>query len=117
MRLDVQHKVSSIFEPRLSDQRRLSLLYRNLSEYLEAVSLVAHSCPHPDGQALAVVLEEDLCSLCQECEEYLISGALERREAILSFESRSSTILEEVQQLLKREDAQAAALPRSFRLN
>lgn len=53
----------------------------------------------PSEIAMAAVLEDDLHSLVEECEEYLISGGAVPTEQIRSFETRTVTVLDEISAL------------------
>ena len=79
----------------------LRVIYRNLSQSLELLEAKA-LCPEQTLQfATQIILEEDLRSLLEECEEYLFSGLAPESIPFQSFSSRSFTVLEEVNSLLK----------------
>ena len=83
---------------------RVRQLYPDLSSSYEKLQVVHEHLLLPRDMAIAAVLEDDLLSLIEECEEYLISTGKLKDEQVESFESRSVTVLEEVKNLrfLKR---------------
>ena len=78
----------------------LSGLYKKLSDCLELVEDVFYLEQDQQRLAIAAVLEEDLEDLLEECEEYLIDGRELTLPAFSSFQSRSATVLEEVQEVI-----------------
>lgn len=81
---------------------RLKRIYRKLSEYMDALEYVVIHQDLLHGQAVAVVLEDDLRDLIEECEGYLIAGTEPDACQYSSFESRSLTVIEEAKELLAR---------------
>ncbi|MFN8390514.1 MAG: hypothetical protein U0136_09515 [Bdellovibrionota bacterium] len=81
-------------------EQRIQGLYQDLSAHYDRMQmLIDHHLCRPSDIAVAAVLTEDLESLVQECEEYLIGGCKLASEQISSFESRTSTVLEEIELL------------------
>ena len=78
---------------------KLSKLYHGLSKFYELLELSKNRLYSAEELAIVAILEEDLLSLLEECEEYLIGGQGLRQAQIQSFESRSFTVLEEIQAL------------------
>ena len=78
-------------------EQRIRGLYQDLSAYYDRVQTLIDRLGSPGEMAVAAVLSEDLCCLVKECEEYLIGGCDLRSQE--SLESRSSTILEELNDL------------------
>ncbi len=74
----------------------LVFLHRRLSEYLEDMASLVDNCLSPVDLATAIVLEEDLNCLMEECTELLIS-ARPGDCAVESFELRGLTVIEEVE--------------------
>ena len=87
------------FNRRSPLHERLSKLYQNLSLCYELLQVTHSQLATPREQAMAAVLEDDLHSLVEECEDYLIGGIELRRYDFESFECRSSTVMEEIQSL------------------
>ena len=86
---------------------RLRQIYPDLSSSYEKLQVVHDHLLSPRDIAVAAVLEDDLLSLIEECEEYLIACDQLKNEQVESFESRSVTVLEEVKNLrfLNRRDS------------
>lgn len=78
----------------------LSQAYHELSLRLEEVERRLTELEDPRLKICLTVLEEDLSSLLEECEDYLVIGTPEAKKQYLSFLSRSDTILEEVEKLV-----------------
>lgn len=78
---------------------KLAKLYHGLSKFYELLELSKNRLYSSEELAVVAILEEDLLSLLEECEEYLIGGQGLRQAQIQSFESRSFTVLEEIQAL------------------
>ena len=76
---------------------RLRGIYRNLSTSYEKLQLILDQLRSPSEIAVVAVLEDDLHSLVEEAEEYLIGGCVS--EQLYAFESRSFTVLEELRTL------------------
>jgi hypothetical protein len=88
----------------------LRALYQKLTEYLGIVEDLIPRLQHLDQCASAVVLEDDLDCLVEECEELMIAGVDVRSREVLSLESRALTIIEEVECLVSRHNSIAAVL-------
>jgi hypothetical protein len=80
-------------------EQRIHCLYQNLSACFDKMQTVIEHLYSPKEIAVAAVLSEDLQSLVEECEEYLIGGCDMASPHIQSFESRSVTVLEELETL------------------
>lgn len=78
---------------------RLSRLYQKLSKCYELLQTAHEHLDTPSEQAMAAVLEDDLQSLIEECEDYLIGGIELRHYDLESFQSRSATVVEELRTL------------------
>lgn len=82
-----------------TEAQRLRGIYRNLSSSWETLQVVRDHLASPREIAAATVLEEDLQCLVEECEEYLIAGDELPSGKLSAFESRSVTVLEELEAL------------------
>ena len=92
--------ISSSQQWRFSPPRtKLAKLYQKLSKFYELLELSRHQLSLSAELAVVTILEEDLLSLLEECEEYIIGGEGLRRSQFEAFESRSFTVLEEIQAL------------------
>jgi hypothetical protein len=78
---------------------RLAKLYHKLSGFYDELEISRGRLCASNELAIAAVLEDDLLSLLEECEEYIIGGQGLRPSQLQSFESRSITVLEEIQTL------------------
>jgi hypothetical protein len=95
---------------KFSQFKPLRALYQKLTEYLGIVEDLIPRLQHLDQAASAVVLEDDLNCLVEECEELMIAGVDIRCREVLSLESRALTIIEEVECLVLRHNSMAAVL-------
>ncbi len=78
---------------------RLRRIYPDLSSSYEKLQVVHDHLSSPKEIAVATILEDDLLSLIEECEDYLMRLADIRYEQVRSLESRTVTVLEELKAL------------------
>ena len=83
---------------------RFEEIYRILFTYLEAVQLVSSHGENAYLRALAIIIEEDLFALIEECKAILESNEIPQQNIIDDFISRSATVAEEADYLLSRDD-------------
>ena len=77
----------------------MARLYQKLSKFYELLEISRNRLGTSEELAIVTILEEDLISLLEECEEYIIGGQALRPAQFQAFESRSVTVLEEIQTL------------------
>lgn len=90
--------------------KTLREMYQKLTEYLGIVEDIRPRLQHFDQCASAVVLEDDLNCLVEECEELIIAGADVQSREVLSLESRAFTIIDEVECLVSKSSLNASPL-------
>ena len=83
-------------------KHRLTRLYQKLSRCLETISGVTAYLEHSNDRACCVILEEDLTSLVEECEGFLVREFVPSRNMFQSFEARSICVMEEALNLLHK---------------
>lgn len=86
-------------------REHLVLCYRLLSEAYEAVQGISLSAESDINEAnvrgaVAVIIEEDLRSLLEECEGFLLESGAPNPSGLSSFEARSLTVIEEVNSII-----------------
>ncbi len=82
------------------DHNSIREIHYKLAKCLELIDEAIPRCPNAQVCALAVVIDDDLSSLLDECEGLLIGAKNARQKDVCSFEVRALTILEEAQRLL-----------------
>jgi len=101
MKHSVKSRRSSKRYRRISFKKpSLRSLYRKLWAYFDFLQTNENSFKDPPERACVAVLEEDLSALLEECEEYLIPGLEPAVTDYASFQTRSETVIEEVDQML-----------------
>lgn len=81
-------------------REHLVLCYRILSEAYEAVQGISVSADEELSGAVAIIIEDDLRSLLEECEGFLIDRSGPNPSGLSSFEARSLTVIEEVNSII-----------------
>lgn len=81
---------------------QLNKVYRKLSDHLEQLEDVIYLGHLGEGQVVAIILQEDLEDLVAECETYLIEETEIDKAIFTSIESRGSTVIDELRDLLAR---------------
>ena len=88
-------------------REHLVLCYRILSEAYEAVQGISESADEEMSGAVAIIIEDDLRSLLEECEGFLLDRIGPNASGLSSFEARSLTVIDEVNSII------SLLLPRS----
>ena len=88
-------------------REHLVLCYRILSEAYEAVQGISESADEEMSGAVAIIIEDDLRSLLEECEGFLLDRSSPNPSGLSSFEARSLTVIDEVNSII------SLLLPRS----
>ena len=94
----VREAIASV--ERNSMREHLVLCYRILSEAYEAVQGLSLSSEEDVSGAVAIIIEDDLRSLLEECEGFLIDRGDPQPSGLSSFEARSLTVIEEVNSII-----------------
>ena len=82
------------------DYRWIRALHYKLAKCLELVEEAIPRFASPQLCAFGVIMQDDLESLREECEELLIAAKKTRQVEISSFEVRALTVIEEAEQLI-----------------
>jgi hypothetical protein len=90
--------------PTSRQSERIGRLYRKLSVSLDRVRNALESEEDLRRRVCLTVLDEDLSSLLEECEASILCGEEMPSCTIGSLESRSDTVIEEMDLVLSRND-------------
>jgi glutamine phosphoribosylpyrophosphate amidotransferase len=83
------------------DMEVLNELHRRLCVCLEVVEEVLESLEEISGRVTLTILDDDLESLVEECEQYMLCPLVSGSEDHSSFMVRSATVIDEVREFLK----------------